>query len=210
VLVGWQLNQHVNAGIDTHSAPIKATPVAATVDGTDGGASESIAALNAESSREARAMPPISRDAVAAGAAAFRRVAADPAQARPFSEQCHAGAASTGTWEALDYCVAFDQAAFVADGKKPTALSGDYFVDRHDRAAHLYVAKVSSMDAIATRLDLIRHQVAPPRDERLQARTARVLNRIAKKGWRIADAARSVFDPSRPEQIESVVRPKGF
>jgi hypothetical protein len=212
VLVGWQLDRHVNTGVGTAAAPVTAPTLAATANGTDGDAHETIAFLNAESSREAMAMPPVSRDAVSAGAAAFRRLAAagDPAQARAYSEQCHAGAAGTGTWEALDFCVAFDQAVFLADGKKPSALSGDYFVDRHDRAAHLYVDKVSSMDAIATRLDLIRRQVAPPRDDRLQARTARVLNRIAKKGWRLADAAREVFDPSRPEQIESVVRPRGF
>jgi len=205
LLVGWHLERQLTAGVGP------ALPAPAQ-DATNDEARLTIAALNAASNREAQAMPAIRRDMVAAGAAAYRRLATlgNPAAARPYSEKCHAEAADNAAWEALDFCVAFDQAAFLADGKQPTVASADYFVDRHDRAAHLYVSKISSMDAIAMRLDRIRDQVAPPRDERLQARTARVLNRIAKRGWRLADAARDVFDPSRSDHIDSVGKPRDF
>jgi hypothetical protein len=132
-------------------------------------------------------MPPVSAAAVSGGHAAFRRLAArgDPVRPRIFSERCHAAAADTASWDALDYCAAFDQAAFLADGKKPTAANGDYFIDRHDSAVHLYLSRVSSMDAVASRLERIRKQVATSRNERI-AKTERQLNRVAKHGWRFS------------------------
>ena len=84
--------------------------------------------------------------------------------------------------------------------RKPTAMSADYFVDRHDRAAHLYVPRISSMDAIAERLDRIRDQVAPARKAPQRTPTERVLHGIAKRGWKLADAARNVFDGDASER----------
>ena len=206
-ITGWQIKQRLIGGGGAVS-PL------ASEDDTHSEARRAVAALNAASAREAQMMPPVSPDAVSSGVGAFRRIAADgdPARARVFSERCHAVAADAATWDALDSCVAFDQAAFVRYGKNPAAAvaSAAYFVDRHDRAAHLYVSRLSSMDAIGVRLDQIRSKVAPLRDDRLQARTARMLRRIAKRGWKLATSARNAFDLSRVEQLESSDRARDF
>jgi hypothetical protein len=203
-LAGWRMEKRLTASENALSA--------VTVDeDTEDEARQTIAALKVASTLEAQAMPPVSREAVAGGTGAFRRlVRSNPTQARAFSERCHADAANRGSWEALDFCVAFDQAAFLADGKKPSVANADYFVDRHDRAAHLYVPKISSMDAIAGRLDQIRDQVAPARNDPPRSPTARVLHGIAKRGWKLADAARNVFDPARAEHIDSAGRARDF
>jgi hypothetical protein len=204
IVAGWQMEQRLTAPGDMLSTP----------DIADDGNSEArqeIAALNAASSLEARAMPPVSRAAVAGGVGTFRRLAAgQPGEARDYSERCHADASNNGMWESLDFCVAFDQAAFLADGKKPSAASGDYFIDRHDRAAHLYVPKISSMDAIAQRLDQIRDQIAPPGDDRPQTRTGRMLHGLAKRGWKLADAAREVFDPREGQPMPTAGKAHDF
>jgi hypothetical protein len=44
---------------------------------------------------------------------------------------------------------------------KTASASAGYLIDRHDHAPHLYVSNVSSMDAIALRLDRIRELVTP-------------------------------------------------
>jgi hypothetical protein len=205
LLVGQQLDLRLTAG----AAALSAAPIR---DDMNKETREAIAALNAASSREAHAMPPVSRDTVAAGAAAFRRLAVGgkPVEARPYSETCHAEAANSGSWEELDFCVAFDQAAFLADDKKPSAASAHYFVDRHDRAAHLYLSRISSLDAISLRLRRIRDQLAPRRDDRFQARAAYVLNQITKRGWRLADAAQEALHPGRTEHLERIGKPRDF
>lgn len=205
LLVGRQLDLRLTAG----AGALSAAPIH---DETNTDTRQIIAALNAQSDREARAMPPLSRDTVAAGAAAFERLAAGgwPTKVRPYSETCHAAAANSGSWEALDFCVAFDQAAFLADDKKPSVASAHYFVDRHDGAAHLYLSRISSLDAIALRLRRIRDQLAPPRDERFQARAAHVLRKIAKRGWRLADAAQEAVYPGRTEHLDRIRKPRDF
>lgn len=188
----WQLEQHI-AG-DSGAGPFYAQG-----DDTISEARRTVAALNAATLAEARAMPPLSRALVNKGVRAFRRIDASggPAQLHAFSERCHRDAADTGTWDALDYCVAFDQAAFLNEAK-PAVISarGDYFVDRHDRAAHLYVAKLSNLDAIGLRLDRIRDQVAASPEGRSGKRPAGILHRIVKRGRKLAGSAGDILSPA--------------
>jgi hypothetical protein len=117
-----------------------------------------------------------------------------------------------GTWDALDFCVAFDQAAYLDDRQLPAGVSAreGYFVDRHDSAAHLYIARISSMDAIGRRLDYIRSRAGPAPDAALRTPTERVLHGIAKRGLKLIRSARDVLGAGDPEQSEPVRRARDF
>lgn len=186
VLTGWQIQRHLLSSNGAASSP-------ASFDDSHTEARKTVAAVNAATVEEARAMPPVSPVSVADGVEAFRRLGASGslAPAQMFSLQCHVNAANLVTWDALDMCAAFDHAAFMRVARDKTAsASTGYFIDRHDRAAHLYVPNVSSMDAIALRLDRIRELVTPTPDRRLHARTAGVRHPIAKPIWAIANTER--------------------
>lgn len=195
---GWHIEQRLLV------SPSAAFSIADSGAGNEE-AVQAVAALNAATAREARAMPPVSRAAIADAMDALQRITAagDMTQARLFSERCHAQTAEIGTWDALDQCVAFDQAVFMRHGSDRLMADADYFMDRHDHAAHLYVTKVPSMDAIGMRLKQIRRMVAPEPDQRLEARTAQAVHSIAKHGWKFA---RSLFS----EQEEHRSRPHDF
>jgi hypothetical protein len=186
VLTGWQSQRHLLSDNGAVSPP-------ASVDDSHTEARRTVAAVNAATVEEARAMPPVSPASVADGVGAFRRFGASGplAPAQTFSLRCHEDAANLGTWDALDMCAAFDHAVFMRIARDKTAsASAGYFIDRHDRAAHLYVPNVSSLDAIALRLDRIRELVTPAPDRRLHARTAGVLHTLAKRTWALTDAER--------------------
>lgn len=191
VLTGWQIQRHLLSGNGAVSPP-------ASADDSHTEARKTVAAVNAATVEEAHAMPPVSPASVADGVEAFRRLGASGAlvPAQKFSLQCHENAANLGTWGALDMCAAFDHAAFMRVARdKIASASAGYFIDRHDRAAHLYVPNVFSMDAIALRLDSIRGLVTPAPDRRLHARTAGVLHPIAKPTRALADAERPDAGP---------------
>jgi hypothetical protein len=157
VLTAWQIQRHLLSDNGPVSPP-------ASADDSHTEARKTVAAVNAATVEEARAMPPVSPASVADGVGAFRRLGASGplATAQLFSLRCHEDAANLGTWDALDRCAAFDHAVFMRVARDKTAsASAGYFIDRHDRAAHLYVPNVSSMDAIALRLDRIRELVTP-------------------------------------------------
>ncbi|SFR99094.1 J domain-containing protein [Sphingomonas jatrophae] len=202
-VAGWQIQQRMLSGGGA------VTHVASEDDG-DSEARVTVAELNAATAREARAMPPVSRAVVADGAGSFHRLVADgqAAQARAFSERCHRTAADAGTWNALDFCVAFDQAAFVGRQAAEAAANAGYFVDRHDRAAHLYVSRLSSMDTIALRLDQIRSQIRPPKPER--SPTERLLHGLAKRGWKLADAVGDALSPGKLAETGSAGKAGDF
>ena len=193
VLTGWQIQRQLLPGNGAASPP-------ASADDSHSEARKTVAAVNAATVEEARAMPPLSPASVADGVEAFRRLGATGSLApvQMFSLQCHENAATLGTWDALDMCVAFDHAAFMRVARdKIASASVGYFIDRHDRAAHLYVPNVFSMDAIALRLDRIRKLVTQVRDRRLHAHTAGVLHTIAKPTWALANTERPGAAPSR-------------
>ncbi|WBO20836.1 DnaJ domain-containing protein [Sphingomonas abietis] len=202
----WQIEQRLLGG--------DASPAAlASDDDTDGAAERAVQLLAAATAREAQAMPSVSGAIVARGVGAYHRYAADGdfGRARAYSEQCHAQAANADGWDAVDFCVAFDQAAFAAIAKSPGGLSGDagYFVDRHDRAAHLYVTRISSLDAIDRRLGQIQRQVATLRAAQGDAPPKGVLHRISKRGGRFADALREFLAASDTKQDRAGHRQAG-
>ncbi|SFG20953.1 DnaJ domain-containing protein [Novosphingobium sp. CF614] len=185
IVAGWEIERRLLLRPDAAFSAV-------SIDNDNSEAKQAIAALKAASVREAEAMPPVSSTAIMGAMDAFRRMAADGdmVKARAFSERCHTQRADIDTWDALDLCVAFDQAVFMRYGKDLSVPAANYFVDRHDDAAHLYMSRIPSMDAIGMRLDQIRGRVAPKPDQKLQARTAQALHRIAKYGWKFA---RSIF-----------------
>lgn len=209
-IAGWQIEDRLLGG-DTPPAVSDSSDG----DGDGGEARRAVQALTAATAREAQTMPPVSSSAVARGVGAYLRIAAngDGPSARSFSERCHAQAANADNWELLDFCVAFDQAALAgATGTtKPAIENTGYFVDRHDRAEHLYISRVSSLDAIEGRLGQIRSQVTALQAATTRTPTAQVLHRISKKGWKIAGAAWHVFDsPSTERRIIVGQHPSDF
>lgn len=167
------------------------------------GARIAVAAISEASAREAQAMPVVSREAVVQGVAAFQRISAErsPEAVRAASVQCHDRTSGDfAAWETLDFCVAFDLAAFLAysrDSKDPETTA--YFVDQHDRAAHLYVTRVMSLEAIDRRLGFIRTLVEPKPPKIQRTPTQRVIHGIAKRGRSLLDL---VFDDDQPAQAE--------
>jgi hypothetical protein len=170
----------------------------------DGEARLAVAAISEASARETQAMPVVSQDVVASGVNAFKRVSArnDPAAVRAASVECHDRVAGEFvSWETLDFCVAFDLAAFMAHtGDGSPSINTAYFVDRHDRAAHLYVSRVVSLEAIDRRLAFIRGLVQPKPAKVERTPTQRVLHGIAKRGRNLLEL---VFEddpePGAPE-----------
>jgi len=181
-IVGWQIQQHQPGH--------QSAAIARSDEQDDSDSRREVAELIAASTAAARTMPQLSSEAVRRGANAFRRLEKEkPGQARAFSELCHARAAYDDSWNALDFCVAFDEAAFIdaATHPQPTPAAA-YFVARHDQAAHSYIYKVSNIDAIDGRLLRIKAMVSarptPPRNA-----VDRVLHGISKRSWNLADAA---------------------
>lgn len=206
-LAGWRIERRL-VGREDASAALVGQDV------TDREAHEAVIALQAATAREAQAMPPVSAATVASGVGAFRRIAMTGglAQARAFSERCHAAAVNAGTWSSLDFCVAFDQAAYMSGDKTlaSSSASGGYFVARHDGAAHLYVSRLSSLDTIGLRLDRIRGQIALVPERSRSSGPARVFHSIAKRGWKLAGAARDMFADDRVDRAESVRKARDF
>jgi hypothetical protein len=197
-LTGWQIQRHLLSGNGAVSPP-------ASADDSHTEARKTVAAVNAATVEEARAMPPVSPASVANGVGALRRLGASGplAPAQLFSLRCHEDAANLGTWDALDMCAAFDHAVFMQVARDKTA-SADYFIDRHDRAAHQYVPNVSSMDAIALRLDRIRELVTPAPDRRLHVRRPGWCTLLRKAPGRLrtrSDPAPDLQAPCPPRTI---------
>ncbi|WP_198045810.1 J domain-containing protein [Novosphingobium aquimarinum] len=176
----------------------------------DGEARLAVAAISEASARETQAMPVVSQDAVASGVNAFRRISAgnDPAAVRAASVECHDQVGGEfASWENLDFCVAFDLAAFLAYARDgTTSVNTAYFVDRHDRAAHLYVSRVVSLEAIDRRLAFIRGLVEPKPAKVQRTPTQRVLHGIAKRGRNLLEL---VFDGD-PESNDSQSADRDF
>lgn len=158
-----------------------------------------VAAISEASAREAQAMPVVSQGAVASGVTAFRRVSAgnDPGAVRAASLECHDKASlEFASWDTLDFCVAFDRAAFLAYTRNQSnADNSAYFIDQHDRAAHLYVSRVVSLEAIDRRLAFIRGLVEPKPAKVERTPTQRVLHGIAKRGRNLLEL---VFEDDAP------------
>jgi hypothetical protein len=194
-VVGWQIQQ---------SQPRNEGLPLAQADGLGAEGRREVAELMAASAVAARSMPQLSQEAVLRGASAFRKMDKEtPGQARSFSKLCHARAAYDDGWSALDFCVAFDEAGFIdATGNRAATPAAAYFIERHDRAAHSYIYKVSNMDAIDHRLLRIKALVSaartPPRST-----VNRVLHGISKRSWKLADAAwEAVWPGSSTRAIE--------
>jgi curved DNA-binding protein CbpA len=191
-VVGW--------GIEQRLPRVDAGPLLAP-DRRDDENRRAVAMIVAASAAEAQAMPALSIGAVRKGAVAFRRLNREtPGKARAYSELCHAKAAYDGGWNALDFCAAFDEAAFrkLAAGDA-TSSEAAYFIDQHDRAGHAYIYKVSNMDAIEDRLNRIKVLVTTSQP-RQRTGVDRILHGISKRGSNIADAAWKALSsqPSAP------------
>lgn len=194
-IAGWQIERRLFEANRASFAP--------DADNTNDEGRRAVAELLAASAREAQDMPPVSRAVVAQGASAFRRLAArDLAQAPSFSERCHAQAADDGGWDALDFCVAFDQAAYMREMATSQSTDDGFFVDRHDRAAHFYVSKVSSMDTIDERLAQIEARLAAGARP-ARSGTGRVLHGISKRGMQMASAAWQAISPAAQKKPAS-------
>lgn len=195
-VVGWQIEQKMLGGDEQ--------PVAQASDELDGDAQRAVQALAAATAREAQDMPPVSSAVVVRSVGAYRRVASNGelTQARAYSQQCHAQAAKIDGWDATDFCVAFDLTAFAGVARMTTGFSTDaaYFIDRHDRAAHLYVTRVSSLEAIDRRLSQIQEQIATLHEVQTPNAGHGVIHSLSKHGWKLADAARSVLDAAPVQQ----------
>lgn len=182
-VIGWQIQQRL-PGSDVRAIGLPNSQ----------GADEdrqTVAELVAASAAAARAMPPLSKQAVEQGARAFRRLEQDkPGHARAFSQLCHARAAYDDGWNTLDFCVAFDEAAFINAAKDhPPNASAAYFVSQRDGSAHAYIYKVSSVDAIENRLMRIRALVSAAQPPPPRSAVGKVWHGIAKRGGKLADAA---------------------
>jgi hypothetical protein len=181
-VAGWQMQMRLPRG----AGGIPSLPIA---DGNDD-SRRTVAELVAASAQAAQSMPNVSSDVVKQGVRAFVQLDKKrPGQAQLFSELCHARASTDEGWNTLDFCVSFDEAAFARASRRPDpALDTAYFFDRHDGAAHSYIYKVASMDAIERRLARIQGLVngvpQPKRDP-----VARVLHGISKRSRKLAGAA---------------------
>lgn len=181
-VAGWQMQMHLPKG------PGGIFPAAS--DDGEGDSQRAVAELMAASAQAAQSMPNVSSQVVKQGVSAFVRLDKErPEQARQFSELCHARASNDDDWNTLDFCVSFDEAAFAqASRRAETALDASYFVNRHDGAAHSYIDRVASMDAIERRLARIQRLVnAAPSPQR--GPVARVLHGLSKRGRALAGAA---------------------
>jgi hypothetical protein len=188
-VVGWQIQQHMPQN--------RTIPFAIASDPGDGQERREVAALVAASTAAERAMPPLSRTAVQQGVQAFRRLArSNSGDVRSFSKLCHARAACDDGWNALDFCAAFDEAAY-RKAVNPSWRANDaaYFVERHDRAAQSYIYKVSSTEAIDGRLLRIKALVSAMQKPQ-RGPVDRVLHGISKRSWQMADTAWKAIGPA--------------
>lgn len=191
-VVGWQLQARLRG----------AGPVATVQAREDPGdeAQAALAAYKAADLREAHEQPPLQKTVVQDAITAFRKVAAQsPARYRAASEACHQRAFAEGGWDSLDFCVTFDEAAYLNMRRVAGAdAQAGYIVQRHDEAAHLYIAKLSNLDAIQLRLEGIAAEVRAAQSPK-RTGIARVLHGISKRSRRIADQAMDVLTPDQPQ-----------
>lgn len=203
LLAGWQIEKTLQSQI--------ASDRLVEADRSDDSETRlAVAAISEASAREAQAMPVVSRGAVVSGVNAFKRISAseDAGAVRAASLECHDEASlEFASWDTLDFCVAFDRAAFLAYARNPAdAEISSYFTDQHDRAAHLYVSRVVSLEAIDRRLSFIRGLVEPKPVRVQRTPTQRVLHGIAKRGRNLLDL---VFEDGAPAAAPRPVQ-RGF
>lgn len=96
--------------------------------------------------------------------------------ARAFSEHCHEGLKTAPTWQAADYCAAFDIAAAHVDKAVSSALSvrpRDYFLFVNDNAADTYKPLGQAPYQVTDRLERIRKAAEPVVESAVMARLAK-------------------------------------
>lgn len=183
-LAGWQMQMRLPKGVGG------VLPVTSGDGDGEGDSQRAVAELVAASAQAAQSMPNVSSQVVRRGVSVFKQLDKErPEQAQQFSELCHARATNDDNWNTLDFCVSFDEAAFAqAFRRAEPTLDAAYFFNRHDGAAHSYIYKVGSMDAIERRLARIQRLVnaAPPPP---RSPVARVLHGISKRSRAFAGAA---------------------
>lgn len=186
-MVGWQIERRL---------PKPGVGFSLSSSGDDDESRRAVATIVAASAVEAQAMPALSIAAVRQGSATFRRLDRDkPDQARAFSKLCHARAAYDDGWNVLDFCAAFDEAAYMKlAGHTQASADATYFIEQHDRAAHAYIYKVSSVDAIEGRLARIKVLLTASQPQP-RSGVDRVLHGLSKRSSKLVDAAWKAIDP---------------